>query len=198
MQFVDLKDGGGVLVEKLLERIERDGKEMSECCPPYPAAATSCILTPGYFLPIAEAVHALPLPYQHFVHLLPSDLSSSTPEALQETLGSTLSKLMDAMFAARAAAISADQPMRTGRGISWNLLLTKQAMHLIPREQEDFPLDQEVSAGDEVGPLSLNALCFAGHLVSTIHGHRDAIMSRSADAALDPRPLLPRPGHQVE
>lgn len=30
MQFVDLKEGGGVLVEELLERIERDGREMGE------------------------------------------------------------------------------------------------------------------------------------------------------------------------
>lgn len=31
MQFVDLKEGGGVLIEGLLDRIERDGKEMGEC-----------------------------------------------------------------------------------------------------------------------------------------------------------------------
>lgn len=32
LQFVDLKDGGGVLTERLLDRIERDGKEMGESC----------------------------------------------------------------------------------------------------------------------------------------------------------------------
>lgn len=32
MQFVDLKEGGGVLIEEMLDRIPRDGKEESEWC----------------------------------------------------------------------------------------------------------------------------------------------------------------------
>ena len=36
MQFVDLKEGGGVLVEELLERIERAGREMGEYGGPQP------------------------------------------------------------------------------------------------------------------------------------------------------------------
>lgn len=78
-----------------------------------------------------------------------------------------LMKLLDAMFSAKAAAAALDEPVSGPKGASWNLLLTKRAMHLIPREQEDYPLHEEGEPHEEVGPLSLNALCFAGHLVSS-------------------------------
>lgn len=140
MQFVDLKEGGGVLIENLLDRIEKDGREM-------------------------ETVHALPLPYQHFVHLLPPALSSGSHDEQERILGGLLLKLLDSMFQARSAAIVAQQEIKQTRGTSWNLLLTKRAIHLIPRVMEDFPLGQGID-NEEVGNLSLNALCFAGHLVT--------------------------------
>lgn len=82
-------------------------------------------------------------------------------------------KLLDAMFSAQAAAITqgdeaSGQPVPARRGArSWNLLLTRKAMHLIPRDKEDYPLGEEGPQNEEIGDLSLNALCFAGHLVST-------------------------------
>ncbi|CAO1620331.1 unnamed protein product [Sympodiomycopsis kandeliae] len=143
MQFVNLSEGGGVLIESLLDRIEKDGKEM-------------------------DTIHALPLPYQHFVHLLPPSMS---PSSLDQVLGATLMKLLDAMFQARSAAMINDDPSGSGRRpshTSWNLLLTRRAMHLIPREKEEFRLDQHggEQKSQEIGALSLNALCFAGHLVT--------------------------------
>lgn len=88
-------------------------------------------------------------------------------------------KLLDAMFSAQAAAIAqgdetSGQPAPARRGPrSWNLLLTGKAMHLIPRDKEDYPLGEEGPQDDEVGDLSLNALCFAGHLVSTSSPYGD-------------------------
>lgn len=75
-------------------------------------------------------------------------------------------KLLDSMFTARAVAVEQGGTVSNGRGTSWNLLLTKRAMHLIPREREEYPLDEDGEPHEEVGPLSLNALCFAGHFVS--------------------------------
>ncbi|CAO1629521.1 unnamed protein product [Parajaminaea phylloscopi] len=146
MQFVDLSAGGGVLVERLLDRIERDGKE-------------------------TMTVHALPLPYQHFVHLLPPSLASSSD--VEGTLAQALMRLLDAMFSARSAAADGPEAAtpKTRGQTSWNLLLTQRAMHLIPRDREEYPLHEAAQSdgeadSDEVGPLSLNALCFAGHLVT--------------------------------
>lgn len=140
MQFVNLQEGGGVLIESLLDRIEKDGREM-------------------------EMIHALPLPYQHFVHLLPPTLYLAGQGEQERILGGIMLRLLDAMFQARSAAIVAEQEVKSTRGTSWNLLLTKRAMHLIPRSMEEFPLRGE---SEEVGNLSLNALCFAGHLVSGV------------------------------
>ncbi|PWN23189.1 hypothetical protein BCV69DRAFT_297137 [Microstroma glucosiphilum] len=158
LQFVNLESGGGVLVEQLLGRIQKDGKEM-------------------------ETVHALPLPYQHFVHLLPPGLSSRSADDITSCLSDALMKLLDAMFSAQAAAISHDdgasaQPAPARRGArSWNLLLTGKAMHLIPRDKEDFPLGEEGPQNEEVGHLSLNALCFAGHLVTKSNEEVERIKS---------------------
>lgn len=151
MQFVDLAQGGGVLIESLLDRIEKDGREM-------------------------ETIHALPLPYQHFVHLLPPAIHIAAHDEQERILGGLMMRLLDAMFQARSAAIVAEQPIPQTRGTSWNLLLTKRALHLIPRVMEEFPLN-ESAGGDnaEVGPLSLNALCFAGHLVTKSNEEIDAI-----------------------
>ena len=73
-----------------------------------------------------------------------------------------LMKLLDAMFSAMAVAQDAASVNKR----SWNLLLTSRALHLIPRNVEEYPLQEQGPADDEVGPLSLNALCFAGHLVT--------------------------------
>ena len=97
--------------------------------------------------------------------VLPPALSSGSHDEQERILGGLMLKLLDTMFQARSAAIVAEQEIRQTRGTSWNLLLTKRAIHLIPRVMEDFPLGQGID-DEEVGDLSLNALCFAGHLVT--------------------------------
>lgn len=118
-----------------------------------------------------EIIHALPLPYQHFVHLLPDNLSApSFSDDVEKFLALALTRLLDAMFTARFAATKGRKASTASQRdqTSWNLLLTSQAMHLIPRELEEYPLykDAGPAGNEEVGSLSLNALCFAGHLVA--------------------------------
>lgn len=143
-------------------------------------------------------MHALPLPYQHFVHLLPPSLNSRTPEdKLVRTLAGALMKLLDAMFTARTAASLGEvdaAPRRRGSA-SWNLLLTPRAMHLIPRELEEYPLQDQGPSNAEVGPLSLNALCFAGHLVTKSNEEIDRIRQHAGGVssilgAVGRRPVL--------
>ncbi|PWN88146.1 hypothetical protein FA10DRAFT_268365 [Acaromyces ingoldii] len=143
-----------VPIEALLDRIEHDGKEQ-------------------------DTVHALPLPYQHFVVLLGrgQQLVGADDDAqLSDYLGNKLLGLLDALFQARisaaaAAAQAADAPQPTERRgpPSWNLLLTTRAMHLVPRQKEEFDGLKEPKAGHDddeaVGSLSINSLGYAGHLL---------------------------------
>ena len=99
---------------------------------------------------------------------------------LSDYLGNKLLGLLDALFQARisaaaaaAAVQAADAPPPTERRgpPSWNLLLTTRAMHLVPRQKEEFDGLKEQEAGDDdddveaVGSLSINSLGYAGHLL---------------------------------
>lgn len=167
-----------VPIEALLDRIEHDGKEQ-------------------------ETVHALPLPYQHFVVLLGEgrDLVTGDNDGkLSEYMGNKLLGLLDALFQARisasmAATTSADassSASTAGRKgpPSWNLLLTTRAMHLIPRRKEEFDglkKDNASSGGEaatenkgeveEVGSLSVNSLGYAGHMLVKSDRELEALQS---------------------
>ncbi|KAN0065167.1 bifunctional AP-4-A phosphorylase/ADP sulfurylase [Thecaphora frezii] len=139
-----------VPVEALLDRIERDGKEL-------------------------DHVHALPLPWQHFVALLqPEKETRADADKLERYIGNKFMGLLDALFRARTFAASAEgqdgvpskAAMQSRRGPpSFNILLTKRAMHVIPRSQEeyqDLPKDPE----GKVGNLSINSLGYAGFMLT--------------------------------
>lgn len=111
-----------------------------------------------------EHVHALPLPYQHFAVLLsPSRLKKSSSSSTESYLASKMLSLLDAMFRAKLSLSESSGDLSNGkRGApSFNLILTRRAMHLIPRKQEDVIIpaskgkDEE---GREIGKLSLNAM----------------------------------------
>ncbi|EPQ26918.1 uncharacterized protein PFL1_05553 [Pseudozyma flocculosa PF-1] len=151
-----------VPVEALLDRIERDGKEL-------------------------DHVHALPLPWQHFVALLqPEKEVRSDPAKLERYIGNKFMGLLDALFRARTFAASAaseggaatapsDDELKAMRGPpSFNILLTKRAMHVIPRSREDFedlPRDSE----GKVGNLSINSLGYAGFMLTRSKEEQDAL-----------------------
>lgn len=133
-----------VPIENLLQHIERDGKE-------YSTSAAD----------IGD-VHLLPVPWQHFVVLLdpPGDETQLTTY-----LGHRFTQLLDCMFAA-ARDLSDIEKTGPRRGPpQFNILLTKRAMHLIPRRQEGFDLRttdwapyKGGEAPEHTGTLSVNAL----------------------------------------
>ena len=122
-----------VPVEALLERIERDGKEH-------------------------DSVHALPLPWQHFVALLnPTPQMRKEGGEMETYVGNKFMCLLDALFRARMFAPDGQAKGRP----AFNVLITKRAMHLIPRSQEEFtelPRNEDADAGSKVGNLSINSL----------------------------------------
>lgn len=137
-------------IESLLSRIPKDGRE--------------------------DEVYALPLPFQHFVSLIKDPPSIDDTSRLQIYLGSKLMSLLDAQFQARRSqAASSDTNTNQRASPSWNLLITTRAMHLIPRQQEEFHgllekvkeegVEHKEDGVDLVGSLSINSLGYAGHLL---------------------------------
>lgn len=144
VELVPEKSTMAVPIENLLQHIERDGKEYST------------------WLSDTGDVHLLPVPWQHFVVLLdpPSDETQ-----LSTYLGHRFTQLLDCMFAA-ARDLGHIQGTEPRRGPpQFNILLTKRAMHLIPRRQEGFDLNttdwapyNNGQAPEHTGTLSVNAL----------------------------------------
>lgn len=133
-----------VPIEALLERIERDGKE-------------------------EDSVHALPLPWQHFVSLLnPSPAVRKDDGELERYIGNKFMTLLDAMFRARMFATETKQAGRP----AFNILITKRAMHVIPRSQEEYT---DLPKGDKVGNLSINSLGYAGFMLSRSLEEQEAL-----------------------
>lgn len=140
---------GLIPIERLMNRIEKDGKEH-------------------------EAVHALPVPWQHFVSLLDAGKAKQA-ESVDAYLANRLMTLLDTMLQAKrilttiATETSTKDPsdgsssggmMGGGGPPSFNLLLTKRAMHLIPRRQENYTLAGEWPEvnGKKLGVMSINAM----------------------------------------
>ena len=123
-----------VPVESLLDRIEKDGKEH-------------------------ESVHALPLPWQHFVALLNPTASARKDEAeMERYIGNKFMGLLDALFRARMFAHRPDGVKQEARP-AFNILITKRAMHLIPRSQEEYTeLPDKDHVNGKIGNLSINSL----------------------------------------
>lgn len=72
-------------------------------------------------------------------------------------MGAKLFGLLDALFKAKHAAAEkadADAPQARAGPPSWNLLVSKRAMHLIPRSRETFRL----SVQGEERELSINSM----------------------------------------
>ena len=96
----------------------------------------------------------LNLPYANFVQRLPSSTRDSYPSELSNILGSSFITLLDLVINNIRR-----QPDYPPGETSFNLLLTLEHLHLIPRKQEAHKLE---ATGDE---LPVNALGFAGMLL---------------------------------
>ncbi|PKI84149.1 ATP adenylyltransferase [Malassezia vespertilionis] len=157
-QLVDLQPPANtaeaIPIQVLLDRIERDGKEY-------------------------DHVHMLPLPWQQFCVLLdpPSDEA-----ALESYFGNKFTELLDAMF-----SVAAKSGQKRAGPPSFNVLLTKRAMYVVPRAEESFDLNttdwgvfsdkEKHQAPKQVGELSINALGYAGFLLTRDMTETEALSS---------------------
>ncbi|KAG5647029.1 hypothetical protein DXG03_001399 [Asterophora parasitica] len=94
------------------------------------------------------------LTYANHVARLPTQLSSYTPDKLERTLSDVFLSLLDLVI----STIRHDPEYPPGKP-SYNVLISLEHIHLIPRLREDYTFPQ---TGDT---LSINALGFAGLLL---------------------------------
>lgn len=94
------------------------------------------------------------LPYANHVFRFPSQLSSSTLDKIEQVLSSTFLSLLDLVV----STVRHDPEYRPGKP-SYNVLITLEHMHLIPRKQDSYIIPE---TGYEI---SVNALGFAGMLL---------------------------------
>lgn len=107
-------------------------------------------------------VLGIDVPWRHFVARL--NPPSLEPKQLGQYFGTRFSELLDAMFT--LALEEGDEGLSTSGPPSFNILLTRNFMHVIPRSKETFDLKEagwgEYGAGGHppkyTGTLSVNAL----------------------------------------
>ncbi|KAJ9477804.1 Diadenosine 5',5'''-P1,P4-tetraphosphate phosphorylase 2 [Pseudozyma hubeiensis] len=135
-------------VETLLDRIERDGKEQS-------------------------SVHALPLPWQHFVVLMEPTAAMKKDEGeMERYVGNKFMGLLDALF--RARMFAGEEGGKRERP-AFNVLITKRAMHLIPRSKEEYEGLNGKGEDGKVGNLSINSLGYAGFMLTRSVEEQEAL-----------------------
>lgn len=120
------------------------------------------------------------LPYANHVFRLPAITSSTPPSELEQTLATIFLALLDLAI----STIRHDPTYPAGRP-SYNVILTLEHMHLIPRKHETAPVllrksdsESEVEAEAESGEklnVSVNALGFAGMLLVKNEEEMEAI-----------------------
>lgn len=120
-----------------------------------------------------EKPFALNLPYANFIQRLPSSTRDSSPSELSQTLGQSFMTLLDLVI--NNIRRQPDYP--PGKP-SFNVLLTLEHLHLIPRRQESHRL--QVS-GEE---LPVNALGFAGMLLVKSEAELEAVKAEGVGRIL--------------
>ncbi|KAG6866745.1 hypothetical protein C0991_011404 [Blastosporella zonata] len=113
------------------------------------------------------------LPYANHVFRLPSQLSSSTPEKIEETLSKVFLSLLDLVV----STIRHDPQYPPGKP-SYNVLITLEHVHLIPRKQEVYIIPETGAK------LSINALGFAGMLLVKSEEELEALKKESIGKVL--------------
>lgn len=125
------------------------------------------------------------LPYANFVMRLPPALSSQTRGELADTLIHAYLTLLD-LVVSTARHQPPERQLPTPGPPSYNVLLTPEHLHLIPRMQETHTLK---TTGED---LSINSLGFAGMLLVKCDEEMQAVKSEGA-AQCSPRPLALTP-----
>lgn len=134
-----------------------------------------CIETdPMYGSPIEEWVRDLQVerkdkpfvndkvPHLHLMHhlpparqTLPQQWDDKALERMETTLANAFTSLLDTMY----DALRRNDASKDG---GWNLLMTLDHLHLIPRSKPNYPLPGTSSAGST---LEVNSIAFAGMLL---------------------------------
>jgi len=116
---------------------------------------------------------ALGVPYANFVLRLPSSTRDSSPSEVSQILGSSFMTLLDLVI--NNIRRQPDYP--PGKP-SFNVLLTLEHLHLIPRRQETYRLEV---TGEE---LPVNSLGFAGMLLVKSEEELEAVKSEGVGRIL--------------
>ena len=114
------------------------------------------------------------LPYANHVRRLPNYLSSSTPTSeLSHHLSAAFMSLLDLAI----STVRHDPNYPVGPP-SYNVILTLEHMHLIPRKEENYIL------GETGENLSVNALGFAGMLLVKSENELEAVKKENVGKIL--------------
>ncbi|KAG6903059.1 hypothetical protein C0995_006246 [Termitomyces sp. Mi166 len=113
------------------------------------------------------------LPYANHVFRFPSQLSSSTSDKIEQTLSSAFLSLLDLVV----STVRHDPDYPSGRP-SYNVLITLEHIHLIPRKQDVYTIPETGSK------VSVNALGFAGMLLVKSEEELEALKKESIGKVL--------------
>ncbi|CAE6359746.1 unnamed protein product [Rhizoctonia solani] len=130
---------------------------------------------------------SLPLPYAHFVqklHLPKSTVSGTkplSPQSLEELSARLTSVFLTLLDEAVQSLRLHPTPTTTQASMSYNLILTSEHMHLVPRTREKT---LEEDGAYSLHPLNVNTLGFAGMVLAKSEDEARAIKERGVVALL--------------
>ncbi|KAG6920265.1 hypothetical protein DXG01_005034 [Tephrocybe rancida] len=113
------------------------------------------------------------LPYANHVYRLPSQLSSSTPDKIEQTLAQVFLSLLDLVV----STIRHDPDYPPGKP-SYNVLITLEHIHLIPRKHDCYIIPETGAK------LSVNALGYAGMLLVKSEEELEALKKETVGKVL--------------
>ncbi|KAI0369663.1 hypothetical protein BV20DRAFT_967644 [Pilatotrama ljubarskyi] len=113
------------------------------------------------------------LPYANHVRRLPSSLPSASPDELEPALANAFLSLLDL-----AISTVRHDPHYPPGPPSYNVVLTLEHVHVVPRRQEKYTLAE---TGEE---LSVNALGFAGMLLVKSERELEAVRNEGVGRIL--------------
>lgn len=163
---VGARDGVALPIETLLASIPRDGDEYRH-------------------------THMLPTPWQHFVALL----EPQPDDRVEAYIGARFMQALDSMFQERMHLLARDSGAVPAGRPSFNVLVTRRALHIVPRRTDAFsvrdarwaPFDGSADVPENTGMLSVNAMGYAGFMLTRHDAEVDALLD--ADNARVPHVL---------
>lgn len=146
VQFIPVEDKDGPPLEKLARKAQIQ----------FPGSSTTEILISllKHFLGLDRPFSLTQLSYASHSYRFPSDIASSPPHELEGLMANAFLQILDLAI----STIRHDPDYPAGKP-SYNVIITLEHIHIIPRRQEHYVLAEN---GEK---LSVNALGFAGMLL---------------------------------